>query len=82
VQCSNDRSVQRIIASTAVPQDDSVKKLVTEYSVAELDALLEITAYEQHSSLGNLTPQEFAEISLAKEKERVSLPADSSRNSD
>ena len=35
-----------------------------------------------HSSLGNRTKQEFAEISLAKQKERVSLSAHSSRNSD
>jgi putative transposase len=43
---------------------------------------IEYNTERPHSSLGNLTPQEFAEISLAKEKERVSLPADSNRNSD
>jgi hypothetical protein len=36
----------------------------------------------EHQSIDNLTPQEFAEITLPKAKERLSLPADSSRNSD
>ena len=43
---------------------------------------IEYNTERPHSSLGNLTPQEFAEIALAKEKERVSLTADSNRNSD
>lgn len=43
---------------------------------------IEYNTERPHSSLGNLTPQEFAEISLAKQKESVSLPADSNRNSD
>jgi putative transposase len=43
---------------------------------------IEYNTERPHSSLGNLTPQEFAENSLAKEKEGVSLPADSNRNPD
>ena len=43
---------------------------------------IEYNTERPHSSLGNLTPQEFAENGLAKEKESVSLPVDSNRNSD
>ena len=43
---------------------------------------IEYNTERPHSSLGNLTPQEFAETRLAKEKESVLLPADSNRNSD
>ena len=43
---------------------------------------IEYNTERPHSSLGNLTPEEFAEIRLAKEKESVSLPADSNRSSD
>jgi putative transposase len=43
---------------------------------------IEYNTERPHSSLGNLTPQEFAEISSAKEKESVSLLADSNRNPD
>ena len=43
---------------------------------------IEYNTERPHSSLGNLTPQEFAKITLATAKERVSLPADSNRNSD
>ena len=43
---------------------------------------IEYNTERPHSSLGNLTPQEFADITLAKAKERLSLTADSNRNSD
>lgn len=43
---------------------------------------IEYNTERPHSSLGNLTPQEFATISLEKQQERVFLPADSNRNSD
>ncbi len=43
---------------------------------------IEYNTERPHSSPGNLTPQEFAEITLAKQTERVSLPADSNRASD
>jgi putative transposase len=43
---------------------------------------IEYNTERPHSSLGNLTPQEFAETRLAKEKKSVLLPADSNRNSD
>ena len=43
---------------------------------------IEYNTEQPHSSLGNLTPQEFAATRLAKEKQSVSLTADSNRNSD
>jgi len=43
---------------------------------------IEYNVERPHSSLGNLTPQEFAETRLAREKQSVSLTADSNRNSD
>ena len=43
---------------------------------------IEYNTERPHSSLGNLTPQEFAATRLAKEKQSVSLTADSNRNSD
>jgi hypothetical protein len=36
---------------------------------------IEYNTERPHSSLGNLTPEEFAEITLAKQEETVSLPA-------
>ena len=43
---------------------------------------IEYNVERPHSSLGNLTPQEFAETRLAMEKQALLLPADSNRNSD
>src|SRR5450755_2754506 len=43
---------------------------------------IEYNTERPHSSLGNLTPQEFAATRLAKEKQSVSLTADSNRHSD
>src|SRR5437867_11669712 len=38
---------------------------------------IEYNTERPHSSLGNLTPQEFATSRLTKDEQRVSLPADS-----
>ncbi len=41
------------------------------------DWRIEYNTERPHSSLGNLTPQEYAEISLARNEKTVSLTADS-----
>lgn len=43
---------------------------------------IEYNTERPHSSLGDLTPQEFAEISLARNEKAVSLTADSNSGSD
>jgi putative transposase len=43
---------------------------------------IEYNTERPHSSLGKLTPQEFAKVRLEEQEEGVSLPADFNQGSD